>query len=251
MRAALVMAGLLLGQMAWAQAPGYMGKRLLITGEASFLNALFSPNHAMQKGLSSFAFNMRGTIDVDYVVARNGSIGLTFDLIFSGMEYEWNATRFATLLVPDISASFDHAQLRGYGYGINYKVFRNPARGGIAPIGGYVKFDAMLLDIRIRPYDRKAGIAHTYEERIFTPMVSITLGRQRIMFNHLVVRSGVQLGVVAAGIVPFFELLDGNLAHQDQRRDVSANAEARLFRYYLINFNVGIGFIAPLRKRWR
>jgi len=237
--------------MAWAQAPGYMGKRLLITGEASFLNALFSPNHAMDKGLSSFAFNIRGTVDLDYVVARNGSIGLTFDIIFSGMEYDWSDARFATLLVPDIGTSFDHAQLRGYGYGINYKVFRNPARGGIAPIGGYVKFDAMLLDLRIRPYDRKAGIAHPHEERIFTPMLSITLGRQRIMFNHLVVRSGVQLGVVPAGIVPYFELLDGDLGHTDQRRDVGANAEARLFSYYLINFNVGIGFIAPLRKRWR
>ncbi len=252
MRVLYIMILALLPHIACSQAPGYMGKRLLITGEASFLNALFSPNHAMQKGLSSFAFNVRSTIDLDYVVARNGSVGFTFDLIFSGMQYEWSAGKYSSnALVPGITANFDHGLIRGYGYGVNYKVFRNPSRGGIAPIGSYAKFDVMLLDVRVRPYNKNAGVTLAHEEQFFTPMVSVTFGRQRIFFDFLVLRSGVQIGVVPSGIVPYFELMDGELNKRDQRSDLQANMEARLMSYYLINFNVGVGFLAPIRKRYK
>jgi hypothetical protein len=228
-----------------------MGKRLLLTGEASFFNALFSPDHNMNKGLSSFGFNIRGTFDLDYVVARNGSVGLTFDMIFSGLQYDWNNAGYEALLVPDIDVGFDHAQIRGYGYGVNYKVFRNPAKGGIAPIGGYTKFDVMLLDTRVRPFNRRSGTAHGHEERFLTPMLSVTFGRQRVFFDFLVLRSGIQLGIVPGGIVPYFEMMDGKLDKRDQRADLQATNEARLMTYYLLNFNVGVGFLAPLRKRYR
>ena len=56
---------------ALGQASGYMGKKFLITGEISFLNALFNPNHNMNNGLNKFSFNFRSTTDIDYVIARN------------------------------------------------------------------------------------------------------------------------------------------------------------------------------------
>jgi len=251
MRGAMVIAFLLVSQLLWAQAPGYMGKRLLLTGEASFLNALVSPDHNMNTGLSKFGFNIRSTFDLDYVVARNGSIGLTFDLIFSGMEYEWASDRFETPLVPGIGTEYGHGQIRGYGYGVNYKLFRNPSKGGIAPIGGYTKFDVMLLDLRVRPYDRKAGKAFGHQEQFLVPMLSVTFGQQRVFFDVLVVRTGVQIGIVPGGIVPRFELMDGDLEKSSQREDLSAQLQARMFTYYLMNFNVGVGFLAPIRKRYR
>lgn len=247
----MAIASLFLSQSLWAQAPGYMGKRLLLTGEASFLNALVSPDHNMNTGLSTFAYNIRSTFDLDYVVARNGSVGLTFDIILSGMEFEWANARFDELLVPGIGSEYGHGQIRGYGYGINYKVFKNPARGGIAPIGGYTKFDAMLLDLRVRPFDRKAGIAHAHRERFLVPMLSVTFGQQRVFFNALVVRTGVQIGIVPGGIVPRFELMDGDLGKSGQREDLSSRLQARMFSYYLMNFNLGVGILAPVRKRYR
>lgn len=247
----LLLIAMLLPMGLWAQAPGYMGKRLSVTGEASFFNALFNPDHAMNSGLNSFGFNVRGTFDVDYVVARNGSVGFTFDLLFSGMEYDWADEAWTDPLVPRIGEEFQHGQIRGYGYGINYKVFRNPAKGGIAPIGGYTKFDVMLVDVRVRPYDKDGGRAHHHEEQFFTPVLSITLGRQRVFFNNLLLRTGVQLGIVPTGIVPYFERMDGNIDKATQREDLRAHTEARLLSYYLLNFNVGVGFLAPIRKRYR
>lgn len=247
----VVIAFLLVSQLAWAQAPGYMGKRLLLTGEASFLNALVSPDHNMNTGLSSFAFNIRSTFDLDYVVARNGSVGITFDLVFSGMEFDWANDRYGEPLVPGIGTEYGHGQIRGYGYGINYKLYRNPAKGGIAPIGGYTKFDVMLLDLRVRPYDRRAGQVFDHQEQFLVPMLSVTFGQQRVFFDFLVVRTGVQIGIVPGGIVPRFELMDGDLEKSSQRDDLSAQLQARMFTYYLMNFNLGVGFLAPVRKRYR
>jgi hypothetical protein len=248
-RAANIFALILVPLVGMAQAPGYMGKRLLLTGEVSFFNALFSPDHNMASGLQRFGMNVRSTIDLDYVVARNGSIGLTFDLIFTGMEFDWASDRFDRPLVPGIGEGYAHGQVRGYGYGINYKVFRNPAKGGIAPLGGYTKFDLMLLDLRVRPYDRVSGMAHGFTRQFVTPMVSATFGQQRVFFNALVVRTGVQVGFVPGGIVPYFELLDGNLGNTEQADELRGRLHARMFTYYLLNFNVGVGFLAPVRQR--
>jgi hypothetical protein len=232
-----------------AQAPGYMGKRLSFTGEVSFFNALFRPDHNMASGLQRFAMNVRSTMDLDYVVARNGSIGVTFDLIFSGLEFDWASDRFSRPLVPGIGEDFGHSQVRGYGYGINYKVFRNPAKGGIAPQGGYTKFDLMLLAQRVRPFYRAAGVAHDFTQQFITPMVSATFGQQRVFFNALLVRTGVLVGFVPGGIVPYFEMMAGTRQEQLQLDELSTALHARMFTYYLLNFNVGVGFLAPVRQR--
>lgn len=239
----------LIGSSAMAQAPGYMGKRLLLTGEVSFLNALFNPDHNMASGLQRFGMNVRSTVDLDYVVARNGSIGFTFDFIFTGIEFYWASDRYQKPLVPEIGEEYAHGQVRGYGYGINYKVFRNPAKGGIAPLGGYTKFDLMLLDLRVSPYDRATGVAYTFTEQFITPMVSVTFGQQRVFLNTLVLRTGLQVGFVPGGIVPYFELMDGNRQSKEHLDELSMRLHARMFSYYLLNFNVGVGFLAPVRQR--
>lgn len=242
---------ILVASNSFGQAPGYMGKKLLVTGEISFLNALFNPNHNMNKGLNKFSFNFRSTTDLDYVVARNATIGATFDVFYTGMEYDWNSDSFDELLVPGIDDRFEHGRIFGYGYGLNYKIFRNPSRGGIAPVGSYAKFDVMLLDVRMRPFDKGNDVAHSYSHRFFTPAISITLGRQRVLWDFLVLRSGVQIGFVPMGISPYLQSLDKGIERGTQEQDLRANAEARLMTYYLFNVNFGVGFLLPFRKTYR
>lgn len=241
----------LVSTQAFGQASGYMGKKLLITGEVSFLNALFNPNHNMNQGLNKFSFNFRSTTDLDYVIARNGTIGATFDVFYTGMKYDWNSDDFNKLLVPGIEDQFDHGRIFGYGYGINYKIFRNPSKGGIAPVGSYAKFDVMLLDVRIRPFDNGNDVAHPYSDRFLTPAISITLGRQRVLWDFLVLRSGIQIGFVPFGISPYLQSLDKGIERGSQQQDLRANAEARLMTYYLLNVNFGVGFLLPFRKNYK
>ena len=219
----------------FGQASGYMGKKFLITGEVSFFNALFNPNHNMNQGLNKLSFNFRSTTDLDYVVARNGTIGATFDVFYTGIKYNWNSDTYSELMVPGIEDRFDHARIFGYGYGINYKIYRNPSKAGIAPIGSYAKFDIMLLDIRIRPFDKNGGVVMgTFQDRFFTPAISITLGRQRILWDFLVLRTGLQIGFVPFGISPYLQSLDKGIERGNQQQDLRANAEARLMTYYLL-----------------
>lgn len=241
----------LAAQSCFAQSPGYMGKKLLITGEVSFLNALFNPNHNLNKGLNKFSFNVRATTDLDYVVARNGTVGATFDVFATGMKYDWLSDTYDPLLIPNVEKRFDHARITGFGYGINYKVFRNPSRGGIAPIGSYAKFDLMLLDVRVRPIDKSLDVGHSYSDRFFTPVVSVTFGQQRIFWDFLVLRTGIQIGIVPLGISPYLQQLDNGIERGTQEQDLRANAQARLMTYYLLNINFGVGFLLPFRKNYR
>ena len=238
-------------EFGFGQGPGYMGKKFLITGEISFLNALFNPNHNMNNGLNKFSFNFRSTTDLDYVIARNGTIGATFDVFYTGMKYDWNSPNYEELLVPSIEEQFDHARIFGYGYGINYKVFRNPSKAGIAPVGSYAKFDVMLLDVRTRPFDKENDVAHAYSDRFFTPAFSVTLGMQRILWDFFVLRSGIQIGFVPFGISPYLQSLDNGIEKGNQQQDLRANAEARLMTYYLLNVNFGVGFLLPFRKSYK
>ncbi|MBL4586443.1 MAG: hypothetical protein JKX84_05230 [Flavobacteriales bacterium] len=242
--------GLFVSVSAVGQAPGYMGKKLLITGEVSFLNALFNPNHNMNSGLRNFAFNVRATTDLDLVIARNASIGLTFDVFATGMEYDWKTDRYSEQLVPTIDSSFGNARISGYGYGINYKIFKKVSKNGIAPVGNYVKFDLMLLDMRVRAFDKGNEKAHPFSTRFLTPVFSITFGQQRIFWDFLILRSGIQLGFVPLGISPYMQKLNNGIERDTQEQDLRANTNARLFSYYLINVNFGVGFLLPFRKRY-
>lgn len=242
---------LFMAKFCFGQAPGYMGKRLLVSGELSFFTALFNPNHNQNEGLRKFSINVRSTTDLDYVVARNASVGLTFDVLASGMKYDWNSTEFDELLVPNIDERFSHASISGFGYGLNYKIFRNPSRGGIAPVGSYAKFDLMVLDVRIRPFDKLNNSAHSYSDRFFTPAASVTLGLQRVLWDFLVIRSGIQLGFVPMGISPYLQSLDKGIERATQEQDLRAHAQARLVTYYLLNINFGVGFLLPFRKNYR
>lgn len=242
---------LFLTQFSFGQAPGYMGRKLLITTEVSFFNAFFNPNHNFNEGWRKFGFNLRSTTDIDYVVARNGSVGVTFDVLATGMKYHWNSDQYDQLLIPDIDRKFEHSYITGYGYGINYKMFRNPSRGGIAPIGSYVKFDIMLLDVRLRPYNLTTGTAHSYSDRFFTPAFSFTLGQQRIFWNFLILRTGIQLGFVPMGISPYLQDMGDGIVRGTQQQDLRAHAESRLLTYYLLNINFGVGFLLPFRKSYK
>ncbi|MBP9150800.1 MAG: hypothetical protein KBF73_00810 [Flavobacteriales bacterium] len=241
----------LLAELSFGQAPGYMDRKLLITSEVSFFNALFNPNHNFNEGIRKFSFNLRSTTDIDYVVARNGTIGVTFDVFSTSMKYHWNSDQYDQLLIPNIDRQFEHSRITGYGYGINYKVFRNPSRGGIAPIGSYIKFDVMLLDVHLRPYNLTTETAHSYSDRFFTPAFSFTLGQQRIFWDFLILRTGVQLGFVPMGISPYLQDMGDGIVRGTQQQELRAYAESRILTYYLLNINFGVGFLLPFRKNYK
>ena len=78
---------------AFSQAPRYMGRRLTVTAELGFFNALFNPNANYNRGVARF--NHREIFDTDYIITRDGSVGFTFELVNTSIAYEgWNDQKF-------------------------------------------------------------------------------------------------------------------------------------------------------------
>jgi hypothetical protein len=245
---------LLVSTASWcmAQAPGYMGHRLTLTAEASLMNALMNPNHNMGQGLDTYSLNVRGTADLDYTVSRMTSVGLTFDVLATGLSFDWGNERYDKRIFPIIGNQFKHARIRGYGYGANVKFFRNPAKGAIAPVGTYTKIDAMLLTLQAIPYSVSSKSEYKGGSHDFlAAVISFTLGQQRVFFNYLILRSAVQVGIVPTGLWPYFGSIDENISEPDQEGQLEALTQKRLFSYYLFNVNVGVGFIIPYRQKVR
>lgn len=242
---ALVMAGPVRGQ-----APGYMGKKWLITADASFMMAFFNQNHSMKQGLKDYAMNIRGVVDLDHVVSRRVSLGATFDIHATGLAFDWNSDRYPQKLVPGLSNNYKNCRIQGFGYGLNVKIFADANKGGIAPLGWYTKIDALLIDARAMPYavaERK--VYESYSQQILAPIIGITAGQQRILWNHLVLRSAVQFAIVPTGIGPYMRSIDSVIAETDQDEQLRTLALRRLFAYYLFNVNVGVGFLIPYRQK--
>lgn len=241
---------LLFGLPAFGQAPGYMGKRWLVTADASFMMALFNLNHTMKQGLSDYAMNIRGVVDFDHVVSRKVSIGATFDVHATGISFDWNSDRFSQKLVLGLSNTYKNCRIQGFGYGVNLKIFADANKGGIAPLGWYTKIDALLIDARAMPYSvAEQSTYKAYSKQILAPVIGITAGQQRVLWNHLVLRSAVQFAVVPTGVGPYMRSLDSVIAETDQDEQLKNLALRRLFAYYLFNVNVGVGFIIPYRQK--
>ena len=247
MRWMLVISLVLIQTVASAQAPGYMGRRLVVAADISFMNALFNPNTNFNNGFGSF--NHREGIDVDYVVSRNGSVGLTFELVNTAMKYDrWNDPKFSEPLITDVASTFDHASITGQMFGVNYKHFSHPSRGGIAPVGAFARFGVGVVRTVLTPYDLENKVKYDHSWELYTPVVTLGYGRQRILWNSIVIRTGLELGIVPTGMVP---AISGNsrIEHSDPHKEMRRFHDARLFSYYMINAKFGIGFLAPFRHR--
>ena len=83
----------------------------------------------------------------------------------------------------------------------------------------------------------------------YTPVLAITYGRQRILWNAIIVRTGIQIGLVPTGVLPYFSGVTSDIDHDDPHKELHRVHDARMFSYYAINVNVGIGFLAPFRHR--
>lgn len=247
MRWLLVISCLMVFAESMAQAPGYMGRRLVIAADISFMNALFNPNTNFKNGYGSF--NHREGIDIDYVVSRNGSIGATVELINSALKYDgWNDSKFSEPLISDAASSFDFGIISGQAFGINYKLFSHPSRGGIAPIGAFARFGVSVARTIVTPYNLQTKQKYSSSWQFYTPVLSLGYGRQRVLWNSVVIRTGVEIAIVPTGIWP---VIGGsrNMEDSDPNKELRKVHDARLFSYYAINAKVGIGFLAPFRHR--
>ncbi len=144
-------------------------------------------------------------------------------------------------------------QLRTFNLGLGLKFFR---KGTLAPIGKYNKLELLLLLTKLT-YGDNSFISTEYNYGTTTRIskgtgnynfttfgVVYTTGRSRVLFNKLVLDYGLRLGVVPPGILAFFlgDIGDGGQGQFESTLNRQVNF--RLFREQLVNFHIGLGFLA-------
>lgn len=233
----------------YSQAPGYMGKRFLVAGELGSIIKPFGalPNHNFSYQL--FNFSIRGILDIDYITSRRGSVGFTLNWVNTAMSFNYDSTSYRTV---DFETYFaDHAQVKGLSYCINFKVFHGGSKGSIAPVGNYSKIGLGLIHYKTVPYvEDLEYLDKTKTERFITPLITYAYGKQRVLFNNGIFRTSVEFGFVPAGLLSWLSLYYGyESSYSLQRDDLRASSNARLASYYLLNFNIGVGFLLPVRQK--
>lgn len=133
---------------AYAQVPGYLGKKITLQGEFHSFPAINGPTATFKgsqfsygENAGEFGFNWSAGVRLGYVVSRYNQILLSFDYLKTGMTQ--------TAYFPsdfDYSSRDLFLNLKGLSFGIGTRKFRT-GKGGLAPMGLYNGFslNATLL----------------------------------------------------------------------------------------------------------
>jgi len=247
----------------FAQIAGFMGKRFSIGYSNYLMLAGVGPTaNAAEKDAYFSGVNTTHCLNLEYTIRNRTNFCFTFETMKTGVSYTkvYNSYVYDNnnYTSYDVSYSYDPKpyipmQLRTFNAGIGFKFFK---RGTLAPIGKYNKLELLLLFSNLT-YGSTSfaltvdgttthGIKGTGDYNFSTFGVAYTTGRSRVLFNKLVIDYGLRLGLVPAGIFAsdiFFGNENGN-GREDFEKTFRQQTNMRLFREQLVNFHIGLGFLA-------
>lgn len=181
-----------------AQAPGYLGQRFLIGGYVSVFPALWNYNANMNQGFTSF--NFRKTLEVEYVASRRVAIGFHYDFMNTGVPYdEYNIENYTGVVLPDAIESKQFQIMLTRAPGIQIKLFKVQSKGALAPLGNYFAWNFSLIRYQVwnlKNDDYNTLTAKAYESDGSKLLAGIEWGSQRIFFNRIVFRTGLQFNLL-------------------------------------------------------
>ncbi len=214
----LVFTLLLAGSTAVAQ-PGYQGRKLSVQANLLFLPALTNASYSREPGSSTF--NTTGEASADYVLNKRNSLGLSFRRSRTSNINSYGAEGISAAKVFTNSLE------------LQYRIYKKK-NGNIAPLGKYFQCGAGMLFSQVQ----EAGSVSVIPFRMYA--FRMGRGRNRIIADRLILYHGWELSHVmpASG----GEGLWG--ATRYYKDDAQTMAQYRLWRHSLLNFKIGLGFLA-------
>jgi hypothetical protein len=239
-----------------AQIAGYMGKRFAIGYSNYFFPGIKGPgpNEAELSDEQSPCFNTAHCLNLEYGIKQRTNMCLSIQYLKTGIAYlhSYGDYPYPNDVRYGGNSSIP-AQLRSINVGIGFKFFK---KGFVAPVGGYRKIEILLLSEKVT-YDKN----HFFKENSSgyqsqeTPYVagtgeydykniafSYTIGKQHMLSNILVLDYGIRFGVIPGGI--FAMSLEDDSFNSSMESLYREKAWARIYRQQLINFHIGINFLA-------
>lgn len=243
------------------EAPGYLGKKLIISYSGNISPTPFHPNKNGENGFSKFTYKHK--ISADYVRTRKTSIGMSFELYSTGLDNEFeiigsnpNASSFSGL------TSF---QDRNYGI-LNVKgigFYRLKFKKGIAPLGKYnilgVKLLVASTDLSTSNFTSSNGDdavsfnVNNHEATYLKLGLILGSGINRVIKDKVVLKFGFNMTIIPLDIFNSFQSISLDDVNSDRsaptsQRDLESlfkkQASKRLFGSEILTFTIGIGFLA-------
>lgn len=250
------------------QVSGYLGKRFVVGYSNYFMLGLKGPgaNSAAPKHLFSSTINYTHCLNFEYAIKQRNNVCLSLQYFKTGIAYDKGKAGFFVSengtgehCYPDEVAYRGNfgfpVQLSSFNFGLGYKMFK---KGFIAPVGKYQKFEFLLLFEKVK-YDYK-NFSMADPDNFNSPDIPLTayglgeynyrnvtltytMGKQRILFDCIVLDYGLRAGFTPAGVGAV--IFDDLIANVDTiEGHYKKESRKRVFRHQLINFHLGIGFLA-------
>lgn len=241
---------------AWAQNPGYRGKRLSLGYSFSFSSAFFNSS---QNGTSVFktggsasqaylSFNRMHTITADYAIGRKLSFGIYY--LFMNTRYDGKHEVY----YDNYSARpANYYTIKVNAIGVSMKLFRH---GYIAPVGKYFKVDLLIKSIS-SSYDPKLFYLRTHEyignqeilrsnfgatkQTYLKPELFCSFGKQRIYFNRVIFDFGIRASSNVL-LLPFMGIINENQRF-DENVYIRTTSINRVRYANMINYYAGLSFL--------
>jgi hypothetical protein len=236
---------------AFSQAPGYMGKKLSFYYTPAFFLSYQPNEYPYDYGSQGkkVGVNVRQDFSADYVVSKSVALGGSFKYITTKLGKSFFYTDEEATYPK---AFYGDVNLRGTAFSVYVKNFNFQKRGGIAPVGYYTKWELMYGRVKGKTGDRtmpdnpQEGYIYVsdFEDLAFKNSESFvgmlfSFGRQSLFFDRLYLTTGGTVGFVPGGIS-----VGGSNTYYGTETNYNESVNYRMFGYFLLNFNVGIGVLA-------
>ncbi|CAN5499261.1 hypothetical protein BH10BAC1_BH10BAC1_13900 [soil metagenome] len=254
-----------------AQIAGYFGKRAVITYSNYFMIGFKGPgaiNSAATTERSPTLNNVH-CLNLEYVYKQNKMVCLSGQYLRTGIAYDNGKTSdsffgdtFRSQSDYPYPGSYKYvgdyskpALLRAVNFSLGIKRFR---KGFIPPVGRYRKMEVLLLFEKIK-YDYqnfgKPDPSYSYDgsHYILTPMgtgeysyrnisFACTFGNQRVLNDKIVLDYGIRIAYGPA--LNIITLTAGDEFAKSTEHYYRRESNLRVAREQLVNFHLGIGFLA-------
>lgn len=250
-----------------AQIPGYMGKRAVI-GYSNYFMLGFKgpgPNNSAPADDASFTLNNAHCLNFEYAYKQRKMVCLSAQYIRTGLAYDrgirnefFDSGSSGDYPYPGGSryaGSFSKpALLTSVNFGLGVKMFKN---GFIAPTGRYRKLEVVLLFEKLK-YDSQNFMVdvdnyestaddtikvlgkgeYSYKNIAF----AYTIGKQRILNDKFVLDFGIRFAYTPS--MNIITIAAGDEFTYNVESYFRRASNLRMARQQLVNFHLGIGFLA-------
>ncbi|MCO6500113.1 MAG: hypothetical protein J5I47_07010 [Vicingus serpentipes] len=252
------------------QAPGYLGKRLVLSYTPKFMLSAFNPNKNGEQGFTTFNYAHR--FSLDFAANRKISYGVAFEMYSTGMEPEFTLYKHHPASDHSSSWGSDYPESYYYeGYGrLNVKgvsLYRYKYKKGIAPLGKHsilgVKLLYASMDFSDLEFSNTYYIGSGSHQKDYYNLSSSETsvmqlgfvwgyGVNRIVADKVTLRLGVESTLFPLKLFSMFQSVEdddyylnyGETSLSKAKELFQKQAIKRMAQVEAFNITLGIGFLA-------